>query len=270
MSAQGIGIWRYRGLIRNLAGRQLKLSYRRSVLGWFWSLATPAATLGIFTLVFGEFLGIVPPLGGNGTLRSFALFLFSGLVIWNFFNSVVAGSMSWLLDSGPLLKKIYFPPEASVFAGALATLVQAGTEVAVLLVALVWLGNIAPSVLLVPYLVLLLLFFSTGVGLVVSVLNVYFRDVTYLVSIGLTMLFYSTPIVYPLSTVPDKVSGVPVATLIRWNPLTQFVTAFRDAVYQLQMPSLGQLGTLTLFSLVSFLGGWWLFRRRSDHLSEEL
>ena len=270
MSAHISGIWRYRELVRNLAGRQIKLRYRKSVLGWFWSLATPAATLGIYTLVFGEFLDIQPPVGGNGELRSFAIFLLVGLVAWNFFESVVAGSMAWLLESGPLLKKTYFPPELTVFAGSGAMLVQTLTEVGILLAALIWLGNISLTVLLLPFLLLLLLLFSMGVGLVASLMNVYFRDISYLVQIGLKLLFYATPIVYPFSEVPRELGGVPVAALISINPLTQFVGAFRDALYELQAPSAGRLGALVAISVISFVGGWWLFTRRSEYLSEEL
>src|SRR5438552_695839 len=100
------GIWRYRSLVANLSQRELKLKYKGSVLGWLWSLINPATALGIYTLVFGVFLKIEPPVAGNGRLKSFALFLFAALVVWNFFSSVVGGSMAWLLGAGPLLKKV--------------------------------------------------------------------------------------------------------------------------------------------------------------------
>src|SRR3989442_15419685 len=81
-------VWRYRGLVGQLAQREIKLKYKRSVLGWLWSLINPAATLGIYILVFGFFLKIQPPVAGNGHLKSFGLWLFSGLVMWNFFAAV--------------------------------------------------------------------------------------------------------------------------------------------------------------------------------------
>src|SRR5262247_2395071 len=93
-------VWTYRGLIGNLAQRDLKSRYKRSVLGWAWSLLNPAATLAIYTVVFGYFLKIEPPVGGNGHLKSFGLYLFAGLVVWNFFNNIMVGSMSSLIGVG--------------------------------------------------------------------------------------------------------------------------------------------------------------------------
>ena len=111
-------IWTYRGLVGNFAQRELRGKYKGSALGWFWSLLNPLATLGVYALVFGVFLKFSPPVAGNGELQNFAVYLFTGLVAWNFFHAVVTGSIGALAASGPLLKKIWFPPFAPVIGGA--------------------------------------------------------------------------------------------------------------------------------------------------------
>jgi ABC-type polysaccharide/polyol phosphate export permease len=259
-------IWGYRGLIGNFAQRELKVKYKRSALGWLWSLINPAATLATYTLVFGYFLKVTPPVAGNGHTKSFALYLFAALVIWNFFSNVINGSMLAMVAAGPLLKKVYFPPAAPVIGNALAVLVQTGLEVVILLAVLIVVGNIAPTVLLLPFILALLALFSLGTGLILGLFNVYFRDVGYLVGIALNLLFYATPIIYPLSIVPDGVAR----TLININPLTQFVGAARDVTYSMQIPSFARMAYLTVASVLSLAVGWWVFHLKARDVSEEL
>ena len=134
-------LWTYRGLIGNLAQRELKARYKRSVLGWAWSLINPATTLLVYAIVFGTLLKVQPPVAGNGTLKNFALYLFCGLVIWNFFTAVVNGSMGALVGAGPLLRKVYFPPECPVIANGFVALAQTAIEVGILLFIMVVVGT---------------------------------------------------------------------------------------------------------------------------------
>lgn len=262
-------VWSRRGLIGHLAQRELKSRYKRSVLGWLWSLLNPAATLLIYTAVFGTVLRIPPPTAGNGELVSFALYLFSALVVWNFFNSVVTGSMTALINAGALLKKVYFPPECPAIANTLTVVIQSALEVAILVVVMIVLGNVSWTFLLFPYLLLLLTLFSLGIGLVLSIANVYLRDVNYLVGIGMSLLFYGTPIVYPMSLVEENAPGW-IELFVRMNPLTQFVGASQEIFYLLEVPSWARMLSLTVVSLVTFVGGWVIFMATSADVSEEL
>lgn len=268
--ASATELWAYRGLIGNLAQRELKARYKRSVLGWLWSLINPASSLLIYSVVFGEFLRVEPPVAGNGELKSFAIYLFTGLVVWNAFSNIVTGAMGSLLGAGPLLRKVYFPAEAPAAANTLAVLLQTVIEALILVAFLVGLGNMSWHALWLPYILVMLTIFALGIGLVLSLLNVYFRDVGYLTTIVLNMLFYVTPIIYTFEIIPERVGFLPARTIITLNPLTQFVGAARDSMYLLQTPSLGRLVGLTLTSLVAFGGGWTLFARNSSNVSEEL
>jgi len=263
-------IWTYRGLIGNFAQRELRGKYKGSALGQLWSLLNPLATLAIYSLVFGIFLRVPPPVAGNGHTKNCALYLFTALVAWNFFNAIVTGAIGALVGAGPLLKKIYFPPFASVFGGAGATLYQAGIEMGLLIVVMIIFQNISFTILLLPVLLVLLALFALGIGLLLAMLNVRYRDVAYLTTIGLNLLFYATPIIYPISKVPVHRNGINVRQYYDLNPLTQFVEAFRDVVYDLTVPSAGRLISLTVVSVVVFLLGFTFFERGSRDVAELL
>jgi ABC-type polysaccharide/polyol phosphate export permease len=262
-------IWSYRGLIGNLAQRELKSRYKRSLLGWTWSLLNPATTLLIYTVVFGSFLKIEPPESGSG-MRSFGLYLFAGLVIWNFFNNVMTGSMGSLIGIGQLLRKVYFPAEAPAVANAMAVVIQTVIEATILLVAMAIAGNASWTMIFVPLILALVMLFALGIGLVLSLGNVYFRDVNYLTSILLNLLFYATPIIYTYAQVPARVGPIPTRAIINMNPLAHYVSAMRDCVYLLEAPSLEKWAGMIAASAITFFGGWAIFSRYSRQISEEL
>lgn len=263
-------IWEYRGLIYHLAQRELKARHKKSILGWLWSLINPAATLGIYTLVFGYFLKVQPPIAGNGELKSFALYLFSALVTWNCFNSIVMGSMLAFQTSGGMLTKVYFPPECPAIANMLVALVQLGIELTILISLFAIFDNISWNVLWVPLIVVQLVLFSIGVGLVVSLWNIRYRDVSYLIGIALQMLFYATPIVYNEAIIPEKMGRVPIRFIFHLNPLTQFVGDMRKCLYMLQSPSWISMAVMTGVSFAVAGFGWLIFSRSAPGVIEEL
>jgi len=263
-------VWRYRGLVLDFARRELKGKYKGSVLGSLWALVNPLATLAIYSLVFGFFLRFTPPVAGNGELQSFPIYLFTGLVVWNAFHSIATGAMSALVESGPLLRKIYFPPFAPVLGKAIATGQQTAIELGLLLVVFVVTLNVGWTVLLVPFLLALLAAFSVGVGLLLTMLNARLRDINYIVQVVLNLLFYAAPIIYPISFVTDQYDDHPWLRLYEFNPITAFVEAFRDVLYHLTVPPLWQLGYLTVVSAGMLVLGWRFFQSRAADVSEEL
>lgn len=269
MSHAATDLWRYRGLVGNFARRELKAKYKGSVLGWAWSLLNPLATLAVYAVIFGFFLRFTPTTAGNGK-ANFAISLFTGLVVWNFFFAVTTGSMAALVGAGPLLRKIYFPPFVPVAGNAVGTLVQTGIEFGLLLVVYLLWGNIGWTIIFVPLLLALLAAFAFGIGLVLALLNARFRDMAYIVQVVLNLLFYSAPIVYPIELVQRRYDTVSWARIYEWNPLTRFVEAFRDAMYTLRAPDAGWLLYLTGVSLGALVVGWWYFQRGAVEVSEEL
>ncbi len=262
-------LWSYRTLIANLAQRELRAKYKKSVLGWGWSLISPAATLGVYTLVFGVYLKAVPPTMANG-MAVFALYLFTALIIWNGFSNVINGSMGSLVDSGGLLSKIYFPPECPLIAGMVASLLQVGIEAGILIVVMVVVGNISWTVVWLPVLVVETMAFALGLGMIASLYNVIYRDVNYLVGIGMQILFYGTPIVYQLTDVPEKIGPVPVRAIVELSPLTQYVVQSRQVMYLLEFPTFRQIAYTFVVSFATLVFGWWVFTRRAADVIEEI
>jgi ABC-type polysaccharide/polyol phosphate export permease len=267
---------RSRELFNNLTLRELRSKYKRSVLGWTWSMLNPLSTLVIFTVVFNVILKVHAPSGRPSGLHLFALYLLCGLLPFNYFQNSVMGCIGCLVGNANLIKKTYFPRELLPAANVGSNLVSHLIEMGLLLVALTAFGNVR-ALLFLPIvigLVVLLSLFSLGLGLVLSVLNVYFRDIQHLMAILLTMWFYLTPIVYPISLVPVKgnVFGVllPTRALLKVNPLTDFVECFRNAWYDLRLPPGGDVLYLTVVSIAVFFFGLFVFGKLEGKLAEEL
>jgi ABC-type polysaccharide/polyol phosphate export permease len=259
-----------RDLLVNLTLRELRGKYKRSVLGWSWSLLNPLATMVIFSLVFGRLLKIEPPKSPGG-LKNYPAFLLCGLLAWNFLSNTMNGSMVALLGNAGLIKKVYFPREILVFATVLALDWSFLIEVGLLLVFLLILGNmVLPWIPAVLVAMLLLTVFATGVGLILSVLNVYFRDLQYLVGIGLQLWFYATPIIYPISKVQDSSLPDWAQTLYKTNPMVGFVDIFRDLLYNLQFPDWWQVLYVGVWSVGILFVGLAVFRKFEPRLAEEL
>ena len=258
-------VWSYRTLITNLAQRDLKARYKRSVLGWVWSLINPAATLGIYTIVFGFFLKGSAPVAGNGETSSFALYLFCGLVVWNLFAGVINTSIGSFATAGPLLTRTYFPPECPMVAGLATVMLQSVIELGILMFFMVVVGNVSWTAIFVIPIFVLMACFSFGIGLVLSLMNVRFRDVAYLVGIGMQVLFYATPIVYSLDIVPPT-----ARKLLELNPITSFVYATRQAVYSLEVPTWGNWAVMFSTAIVSVVVGWLVFGKWAPTVIEEL
>jgi len=268
-----------RELTLNLTLRELKGKYKRSALGWTWSLLNPLATIAIFSIVFKYFLQIKPPDGDPSGLKNFALFLVAALLPWNYLNNGLMGSMGALVGNANLVKKVYFPREALVVSNVASWAYSLLIEFAVAVAIYLLFGNmVLPWLPVVLLLIAIQSIFVLGLGLLLSVLNVYFRDVQHLITILLLVWFYATPIVYPISYVVDADNKhpelwgheIPVLFLYKLNPMVRLVEAYRDALYDLRFPPLFDVLYVLVFGLVTLAVGLWAFRRLQGRLAEEL
>ncbi len=261
----------YRSLVWNFAQRDLKSRYKGTALGWFWSLLLPLATLGIFSLVFSTLMKFVPPDFGNGDKGNFTIFLFCGLVVWGAFSNSINITMLTLIGTGPLLKKIYFPVYAPIVGSIIAALFQSVIELGILLVVMIAIGNVSVTWLLVPFWAVLFVLFVTGITLGLSIFNVFYRDMAHLVSVGLQLLFYLTPVIYPPSRLDGSTfHGIPVNNILDLNPVAAFVNLFRDLVYGLTPGPIATWGYALLWAGLALAFGAWANVSRGQDLSEEL
>jgi ABC-type polysaccharide/polyol phosphate export permease len=264
-----------RELFWNLTLRELRGKYKRSVLGWTWSLLNPLANMLIFTLVFGYFLKVKPPRGNPSGLNAFPFFLLCGMLPWNYLANGMSGGMGTLIGNGNLIKKVYFPREVLVAANVTSWLASFGIEMGVLAAVLLIVGNmVLPWIVPTLVLMALLTIFVLGMGLTLSVLNVYFRDVQHFMAIFLQLWFYATPVVYPITVVPRTAhvfgSAVPARSLYQINPMVAYVQAFRNCFYDLRLPAAGGWAWMVASAAVSLGAGFVIFSRFEPRLAEEL
>jgi ABC-type polysaccharide/polyol phosphate export permease len=256
----------HRELILRLAVKDLKVRYKSPWLGFLWALLVPVFMMVILSVVFSLFLRVkVGPF-------PFPLFLIAALFPWNFVALSLGTGTTNVVESGSLIKKVYFPREAMPIAVVLANAVNFLIAM-LLLPSVILLTGVGLSlhVALLPVLVLLLMVFVTGITLLFSSLHVHYRDVKYIVEVLLLGWFYISPIIYPLRYVSDYAgeAGRPWAfQLYMLNPMAQFVTLFRGALlpgYIDHMPdTVGYwtlFGVCTALSLATFLLGLVVFER---------
>jgi ABC-2 type transport system permease protein len=254
-------------LYTNLALRELRSKYKRSFLGWAWSLANPLANMVVYTIVFKYFLHIKPDPGDPSGLNVFALFLLCALLPWNFFQMSVMGCISSLTGNESLIKKTYFPRELLPGSTVGANLVSHLIEMGLLLLALLAFGNWRALIFspLALVLTIVMATFGLGLGLMLSALNVYFRDIQHFMSILFLVWMYLTPIIYPFSYVPLRYHR-----LLLLNPITDASLCYRAVLYDGRLPDWLQFGYFTAWAVGIFAIGLLIFNRLSAGLAEEL
>lgn len=263
-------------LIKNLTLRELRGKYRSSVLGWLWSLLNPLSTILTYWFVFGLILQLPATVGTETGLDNFPVYLMCGLFPWAFFSSCVNGSMGVIVGNAALIKKVYFPRAVLPLSYVLSILVNFCIEMTVLIVLLALFGVNALVVL--PWLLILmvmLVIFTLGISMAVSVLNAYLRDLQHLIgSVLLQVLFYLNPIVYRINDVPKNVNllgfSVPLRAIYLKNPMARFVMAFRRVLYDGAAPAFKDFVFLGTASVLSIVLGWMLFSKLEWRMAEEL
>jgi ABC-type polysaccharide/polyol phosphate export permease len=262
-----------RELTVNLTLRELRGRYKRSALGWTWSLLNPLSTVIVYTVVFSFFLKIDPPVGDPSGLHNFSMFLLCGLLPYNYLSNGMNASLDALLANSNLIRKVYFPREVLVASTVGALLVTFLVELAVLCVILLLVGSmVLPWIPVLFGLVAIESLFVLGIGLMLSVLNVYFRDVKHFIGIALQALFYSAPIVYPMSFVEDAAgrTSFPLLRIYTLNPLVRFIDAYRAVLYDLRFPALSDVLYISAWAIAMLGLGLVVFRRLDRRLAEEV
>ena len=259
-------ILRHRGLLATLVARELKARYRGSVLGFLWSLANPLLLFLVYTFVFTRIL----PGGRTPGAQPYWLFLMIGLFPWIWAStSVLEGTVS-LTTNASLIRKAVFPAEILPMVSVIANLVHFLFAMPILAVALVvgrYLGYPVGgwSALLMPVVIALQLLVVGGVTLGLAALNVHFKDVKDIVQNLLTLLFFLTPIIYPLTFVEDPL----LRGLLIWaNPVTAPTLAYHDLLLRGLVPDATVWLPLLLWAVVAWVVGGWLFSRLSASLAE--
>jgi ABC-type polysaccharide/polyol phosphate export permease len=250
-------IYVQRSLIRSFVLRDLKARYVGSLMGFFWSVIHPIVLIASYTFVFSV-LFQVRPLPSSGT-TSFPLFLFCSILPWLFFQDTLMRSSTVLIDNANLVTRTLFPTEILPLTVALAGLVNHLIGFAILMVViLISIGKVSALILLVPVYFFVLMLFTLGISWLVASLNVFVRDISQVLTVLLTFWFWFTPIFYSAELYDRFPSRIHF--LLRLNPLAHIVTAYRDCLLSMHMPSLRSLAVLFVVSFLVFAAGGLFFR----------
>ncbi len=249
---------RHRDLVLALVARDLKVRYRRSVIGFLWTMLQPLLTMLVLMAVFSTAFRFDVP--------GYPVYALAGIVFWNFFQQSVVTSMQSLRGNAQLLLKV--PVPRAVF--PLATVLSGVVNLVLALVPLLAIACItghAPgaSLWFLPIAIVLAALFTLGVGLVLSPLAVFFYDIVEMIGVVLTTVMYLTPVFYPVEIVPERFRW-----LVALNPVRHVLQVFRDPIYAGHVAPLGELALGALVSLASFAFGTWVFARASKRISFHL
>lgn len=250
-------IWEYRTMIASLVRKDLRGRYQASVLGFLWTFIVPLCQLLVYTLVFSVII--------RSTVEKFYLYLFVALIPWNFFSACLTGGASCVLQQQSLVNKIYFPREVVPIAyvtGAFVNMLYC--EIVVILVALFSGVAFSPlGLLCLPLVMAVEYILALGITLIISALDVYFRDLEHILGIVSMAWMFLTPIMYDMSIIPDRLR--PVFML---NPMTSIVMAYRDILYSGSVPNLGTLGIAAGMGLFFCVVGFLVFGKLKRRFSE--
>lgn len=247
-------LFRYRDLVGYLVARDLKVRYRRSLIGVAWTMLQPLLTMAVLHAVFSTAFRL--------PVDNYPVYALSGILFWNFFQQSIVASMNSLRGNAVILQKL--PVPSAVF--PIATVVSGVVN---LLLALVPLGLILavtghplrPALCFLPVSILLAALFTLGAGLLLSPLAVLFHDVVELISVVLTLVMYLTPIFYPMSIVPENMRFA-----VRFNPVRSILEVFRDPIFFGKIPPLAHIGVAAAVALVALIVGATVFRRSADRI----
>jgi ABC-type polysaccharide/polyol phosphate export permease len=251
-------IRRQAALLFELVHRDLTVRYKRSFLGFFWTMLHPLLLMLIFLVVFSGLFRFGTP--------HYEIYFLSAYVAWNFFSQTAVNAMAGIAWNGPLMKRVRVPPSIFTVATVLSGLVNLGLSLVVLFVIMLIAGApLHATLLFLPLSLLLVGIFTLGVSLGLTAVSVFFGDVREMVQAGLPALMYLTPIIYPIDIVPERYRW-----LIKLNPLVYIVEIVRDPIYYGIVPSRLTFLIATVVSFSALALGWMIFRHLSPRFHAHL
>ncbi len=251
---------KYHFMIIELTIREIKARYKQSVLGYFWIILNPFFQIMIMSFVFLYILKS-PAIG-----VPFPIFLYTGLLPWTLFVSSINSAQSSLVDGASLIKKIYFPREILVISSLLAKLFDFCLSLIAFFALLIWFQvPLSQYSLLVIPILLIQTLFTFGLSLILSVCNLFYRDVQYFFALVLTLWFYLTPVMYTVEMFPEQYRFA-----FRLNPMAVFINAYRQVLFTGGWPNWASLAIGAVMAIAMVVGGLWFFRKAEGTFADVL
>ncbi|OBZ34643.1 ABC transporter permease [Methanohalophilus sp. DAL1] len=248
----------YSELIKNLVISDLKIKYQSSILGFIWSMLNPLLMMLILYAVFSNVFRFEQ--------EHFALYLLIGIIAWRFLQNGTMVAMSSIVGKANLVTKVYIPREILPFSMTMSAFISSILEFLVLIPLLIIFGaKVSATILLFPILHTIFFVMVYGISLILSSLYVYFRDLNQIWDLLLQIGFYASPIIYPLSLVPEK-----YVEYYMLNPITRLMVMYRDILLYHTIPSISDFLLVTGFALTLMIVGSGIFNKLSRKFAEEV
>ena len=242
---------KYRELLQSLTVREIKVRYKQTIVGIAWAALQPLVMMLIFTLVFSIFARV-----STGDIP-YPIFAFSGLVPWTFFATSLTFSAQSLVVNTTLVKKIYFPRELFPISCVLAAFVDFAISF-VILMGMMFFYKVPLSVN-DPFILIILVIqviFTLGISFFLSAINVYYRDIRYVVPLGIQLWMFISPIAYPISVVPER-----FRTIYMLNPMAGIIESYRNVLIEGLPPNFYHIGIAAGVAVILFFLGYYYFKR---------
>lgn len=253
--------WQRRDLLWHMTVRHLRGQYKQSVLGYAWAFVNPLSLIIILSFVFSTILRITVP-----EQVPYPLFIFVGLLPWIFFSTAIASATDSVVNAASLVTKVYFPREILPTAAVLTKLVDLTFGLMILAALMVYYGHPPEATAVwMPVLFFIHLIFTLGLSYPLAALNLFFHDVRFLVGVTLTLWFYMTPIIYPIDLVPEKYE-----LIFDINPNSLFIRAYRRVLLYGDSPGLDKVFYGLVIALVTFLVGYYLFKKMERGFADRI
>lgn len=252
-------LYQYRELLKTNVHKEIRGKYKGSFLGVLWSFLNPLLMVAVYAIVF-------PYIMRTNSIDNYLIFLIVGVIPWNYFTTVITSGSNCVWLNGGIIKKVYFPREILPISVVSAGLINFLISCAIILLFLIFGGiGLSFQLLWLPLIALIQSAFSLGLLFILSAINVYVRDVEYVVSFILNLLFYATPILYTASMFPEKIRWV-----LYLNPMTHLIDAYRSIFYYQTMPQISALLYILGLSVLVLIFGYFVFRKLEKGFAEEV
>lgn len=253
-------IWQYRGLLFSLTLKDLKVRYKQSLLGIAWAVFSPVSMMLIFTFVFNRMAHI-----STGQIP-YALFVYCGLLPWTFFSSSLSASVSILVNNTNLVTKIYFPREVFPLSVVISKFVDFCIASLVLIAMMFFFGlKFHATILLVPFIFLIQLLLMIGLSFLLSMGNLFYRDIKYIFEVVILLWMFATSVIYPIKT-----SSIFLQDILMFNPMTPIIDAYRLLMLEGRLPALIPMANASIISILVFVVGVMCFHKAEYLFAENI
>lgn len=251
-------LYQYRELLKTNVKKEIRGKYKGSFLGILWSFVNPLLMVLVYAIVF--------PFIMRSQEENYVIFLITAVIPWNWFTTVVSLGTTTILGNGNIIKKVYFPREILPISIVTSGFINFLISCIIILIFLIGSGiGLSFKLIYLPVIIFIQYIFSLGLIFILSAINVYVRDVEYIVNFLMSMLFYMTPVLYNASLIPQKLKF-----LFYLNPMTHIINAYRDVFFYQTTPDLSSLSLVLGFSLAFLVIGYIIFKQLEKGFAEEL